>query len=196
MVLNGLGCIQQALSLVPRFFPHTPTERLMSPRVAPAQLHDDARGRTLETLYASGVTALYRLLAATAAERLGLAPRLTPRDRTSFPVEGRDHRDAAPAEHVVPITTGDSREHRPALRHVRRALSVAHQAGLPVLMKPLRGNRRDGKACGSIVHAPMAPWPTPSGPTYRVAARALSRDDNRPTRAETHLPWSPRVPAT
>ena len=50
MVLNGLGFISQALSLVPRFFQHKPTSRLISPRVPPAQLNDDALGRALETL--------------------------------------------------------------------------------------------------------------------------------------------------
>jgi transposase len=51
LVLNGLGCINQALYLVPRFFQNKPTYRLISPRVAPAQLNDDALGRTLDTLY-------------------------------------------------------------------------------------------------------------------------------------------------
>jgi transposase len=45
MVLNGLGCINQALSLVPRFCQHKPTSRLISPRVPPQQLNDDALGR-------------------------------------------------------------------------------------------------------------------------------------------------------
>src|SRR5919106_1112982 len=63
MVLNGLGCINQALYLVPRFFQHKPTSRLMSPRVVPAQRNDDALGRALDTLYDDGVTELYRLLA-------------------------------------------------------------------------------------------------------------------------------------
>jgi hypothetical protein len=71
MVLNGLGCINQPRDLVPRFFQHTPTSRLMAPRVIPAPLTDDALGRALDTLYAYGVTALYRLMAATAAKRLG-----------------------------------------------------------------------------------------------------------------------------
>ena len=44
MVLNGLGCINQALYLVPRFFQHKPTARLIAPRVTPAQLNDDALG--------------------------------------------------------------------------------------------------------------------------------------------------------
>src|SRR5919204_278256 len=75
MVLNGLGFINQALYLVPRFFHNKPTYRLISPRVTPQQLNDDALGRALDTLYAYGVTELYSLLAATAAAHLGLTPR-------------------------------------------------------------------------------------------------------------------------
>ena len=60
MVRNGLGFINQALSLVPRFFQHTPTSRRISPRVIPEQRNDDALGRALDTLYDYGVTELYR----------------------------------------------------------------------------------------------------------------------------------------
>src|SRR6266545_7555972 len=62
MVLNGLGCINQALYLVPRFFQNKPTSRLISPRVTPKQLNDDVLGRALDTLYAVGVTELYSLM--------------------------------------------------------------------------------------------------------------------------------------
>jgi transposase len=71
MVRNGLGCIHQTLDLVPRCFQHKPTARLMAPRVIPAQLNDEALGRALDTLDDDGVTALYSLMAATAATRLG-----------------------------------------------------------------------------------------------------------------------------
>jgi transposase len=93
MVLNGLGCINHALYLVPRFFQNKPTSRLISPRVAPKQLNDDALGRALDTLYAYGVTELYSLIAATAVPRLGLAPRLVHLDSTSFHVDGRYNSD-------------------------------------------------------------------------------------------------------
>ena len=89
LVLKGLRCINQALYLVPRCFHHKPTSRLISPRVAPEERNDDALGRALDTLYDSGVTALYSLIATTAAKRLGLAPRLAPLDRTSVHVDGR-----------------------------------------------------------------------------------------------------------
>jgi transposase len=153
MVLNGLGCINQALYLVPRFFQNTPTNRLISPRVAPEPLHDDALGRALDTLDAYGVTALYSLIAATAATRLDLRPTSRHLDTTRVHVDGRDHRDEPPAEPVVPLTKGDSREHRPDLNHVMLELLVEHQAGIPVLMKPLSGNSRDPQECGQVIQA-------------------------------------------
>ena len=106
MVLNGLGFINQALYLVPRFFQNKPTYRLISPRVAPAQLNDDALGRAFDTLYAAGVTELYSLIAATAAQRLGLAPRFAHLDSTSFHVDGRYNSTQPPDEQVVHITPG------------------------------------------------------------------------------------------
>jgi transposase len=89
MVLNGLGLVNHALYLVPRFFQHKPTSRLIAPRVSPAPLNDDALGRALETLYAYGVTELYSLMAATAAKRWGLAVTLAHLDSTRVHVDGR-----------------------------------------------------------------------------------------------------------
>jgi hypothetical protein len=42
MVRNGLGVIHQALYPVPRFFHKQPPDRLISPRVSPQQLNDEA----------------------------------------------------------------------------------------------------------------------------------------------------------
>ena len=42
MVRKGLGCLNQALYLVPRFFHHQPTYQRIAPRVPPQQLHDAA----------------------------------------------------------------------------------------------------------------------------------------------------------
>jgi transposase len=122
--LNELGCINQALSLVPSVFPNKPTSRLMSPRVTPGPLNDDALGRALDPLNGYGVTELYSLMAATAATRLGLAPRVAHRDRTRVHVGGRDHSDEEPAEPVIHMTRGYSREHRPDRNQVMLELIV------------------------------------------------------------------------
>ena len=69
MVLNGLGFVNQQLSLVPHFLQNKPLSRLMAPGIHARHLNDDTLGRALETLDDFGVTALYRLIAATAAQR-------------------------------------------------------------------------------------------------------------------------------
>ena len=69
MVLNGLGFVNQQLDLVPHFFQNKPTFRLIAPAIHASHLNDDTLGRALDTLYDFGVTALYSLIAATAAQR-------------------------------------------------------------------------------------------------------------------------------
>lgn len=173
MVLNGLGFTNHALYLVPRFFQNKPTSRLIAPRVTPAQLNDDALGRALDTLYASGVTELYSLIAATAAERLGLAPRFAHLDSTSFHVDGRYNSAEEPDAHVIHITRGSSRDQRPDLNQVMLDLIVEHQAGIPVLMKPLSGHSSDAHDFGQIITDHMAQLQITYGTTFLVADSAL-----------------------
>jgi transposase len=197
MGLNGLGVVTQHLSLVSRFFQDKPPARLLAPMVIAANhRHEDALGRAFDTLYASGVTDLYRLMAATAAERLGLAPPCLHLDSTSFPVDGRYNRDTPPDAPVVHMTRGDSRDHRPDLNHVMRDWMVEHQAGSPVLMQPRSGNRRDAPAVGPIVRAHRAQWQTTYGTTSLVADAALDSEDHLQPLAHTQLQWITRVPAT
>ena len=96
MVLNGLGFVNQQLYLVPHFFHNKPISRLIAPGIQARHLHDDTLGRALDTLYASGVTELYSLIAATAAKRLGLAPTFVHLDSTSFHVDGRYNSEEEP----------------------------------------------------------------------------------------------------
>jgi transposase len=196
MVLNGLGFINQALYLVPRFFHNKPTYQLISPRVTPQQLNDDALGRALDTLYAYGVTELYSLLAATAAERLGLAPRVVHLDTTSFHVDGRDNSDEEPEEQVVHITRGYSRDHRPDLNQVMLELMVEHQAGIPLLMKPLSGNSSDTQEFGEAIRLHVHQLQATYGLTYLVADSALYSEANLEKLAQTQMKWITRVPAT
>jgi len=197
MVLNGLGFVNQQLYLVPRFFQDKPTARLLAPLLIEAKhLNDDALGRALDTLYAYDVTALYSLIAATAAERLGLAPRFAHLDSTSFHVDGHYNSGEAPAEQVVHITRGYSRDHRPDLNQVMLELIIEHQAGIPVLMKPLSGHRSDGQAFGQVVSEPIAQLPTTYGTSSLVADSALYSEANLQQFANTQLKWITRVPAT
>jgi transposase len=196
MVLNGLGFINQQLYLVPHFFQNKPISRLIAPGIQASHLHDDTLGRALDTLYETGVTALYSLIAATAARRLGLTPTFSHLDTTSFYVDGRYNSDAPPDDQVVHITPGYSRDHRPDLNQVMLELVVEHQAGIPVLMQPLSGNSHDGTVFGQVVSDHIAQLHTTYGAPYLVADSALYSADNLQKLAETRLKWITRVPAT
>jgi transposase len=196
MVLNGLGFVNQALYLVPQFFHNKPTHPLFSRPISADQLNDDALGRALDTLYAHGVTELYSLIAIHAAERLGLVPRFAHLDSTSFHVDGTYNSDQEPDEKVVHITRGYSRDHRPDLNQVMLELIVEHQAGIPILMKPLNGNSSDVQDFGEIVRTHVSQLQTTYGLTYLVADSALYREDNLNKLAQTPMKWITRVPAT
>jgi transposase len=196
MVLNGLGFVNQQLYLVPRFFHNKPTQRLVAPGIEAAHLNDDALGRALDTLYTYGVTELYSLIAATAAQRLGLAPRFAHLDSTSFHVDGRYNSEEEPDEQVIHVTRGYSRDHRPDLNQVMLELMVEHQAGIPVLMKPLSGNSSDAPEFGHVIKTHIEQLQTTYGLTYLVADSALYSEDNLQKLAATRLKWLTRVPAT
>ena len=196
MVLNGLGFVNQQLYLMPHFFQNKPLSRLIAPGIQASHLNDDTLGRALDTLYASGGTALYSLIAATAAKRLGLAPTFTHLDSTSFHVDGRYNSDEEPEEHVIHITRGYSRDQRPDLNQVMLDLIVEHQAGIPVLMKPLSGNSSDAHDFGQVITDHIAQLQITYGMTFLVADSALYSAENLQKLADTNLKWITRVPAT
>ena len=75
-------------------------------------------------------------------------------------------------------------------------LIVEHQAGIPILMKPLSGNSSDAQDFGEVVRAHIAQLHTTYGPTYLVADSALYSADNLQKLAQTRMKWMTRVPAT
>jgi transposase len=196
MILNGLGFVKQQLSLVPHFLQNKPISRLIAPAIKANHLNDAPLGRALDTLYDFGVTELYSLIAATAAQRLRLTPRFAHLESTSFHVDGRYNSEEPPDDHGVHSTQGYSRDHRPDLNQVMLELLVEHQAGIPVLMQPLSGNSSDAKAFGQVVRDHIPQLHTTYGTTYLVADSALYNADNLHKLAETRLKWITRVPAT
>jgi transposase len=73
---------------------------------------------------------------------------------------------------------------------------VEHQAGIPVLRKPLRGNSSEATDFGGIVSAHIGQLQTSYGTIYLVADRALYSVDTLQKLSGTDMKWSTRVPAT
>jgi len=147
MILNGLGFVNRALYLMPHFFKDKPVERLLGEGITAEQLNDDALGRALDAIYAYGPEPLYGQLAAPSVKRLGLSCAVGHLDRTSVHVDGvyNSSQDDVP-EGVVQLTQGYSRDHRPDLNQVILQLISEHQAGIPLWMETLSGNRNDKKS--------------------------------------------------
>jgi transposase len=196
MVRKGLGCVPHQRYLGPLFFPNNPTQRLIAPGIEAQHLHEETLRRALDTLYAAGVTALYGRMAAMAVPRWGLTPTCAHRDRPSFHVDGRYNSHEEPDEPVMHMTRGYSRDHRPDLNHVLLDLMVEHHAGIPMLMKPLRGHTSDARDFGQVVTEHMRQLQPTSRTTYLVADSALYRAENLQPLADTGTTWITRVPAT
>jgi transposase len=147
-------------------------------------------------LYADDVTALYRLMATTAAHRLGLTPTVAPLDSTSVHVEGRYNSTEEPDARVMHITRGDSRAHRPDLNQVMLDVIVEHQAGIPLLMHPLSGNTSDATDCRQVVTDHVAQLQTTDGTAYLVADSARYHEANLQQLTHTRSTGITRVPAT
>jgi transposase len=159
-------------------------------------LNDDTLGRALDTLYDDGVTALYSLMATTAAQRLSFTPPFAHLDSTSFHVDGRYNNAEEPDAHVIHLTRGYSRDHRPDLNQVMLDLIVEHQAGIPLLMQPRSGNTSDAIDFSHVVTEHIAQLHTTYGTAYLVADSALDHEENLQQLAHTRSKWITRVPAT
>lgn len=196
MVLNGLGFVNQRLYLFPAFFETKPTERLLGPGILPEHLNDDSLGRALDRLYEAGVTELFRDLAAHAAARLGLRPRMGHLDATSFHVDGTYNSEEEPEEGIIHVRQGYSRDHRPELNQVVLDLMVEHQAGLPLLMQPLSGNASDQASFPELIKEHLAHLQMAHGLDYVVADCALYSAEHIRELARSGTKFITRVPET
>jgi transposase len=169
MVLNGLCFVNQRLYLIAHFFENKPTARLVGPGITASHLNDDVLGRALDTLYAHDVTAPYRQVAHQAAQRLRLDGQYVHLDSSSFHVDGRYNSDEPPAEGVIHITRGYSRDHRPDLNQVVLDLICEQQAGIPLLMEPVSGNSNDKSDFRRVVQTHVAQLQHDHTPSYLVA---------------------------
>src|SRR3990167_7729789 len=76
MVLNGLGFINTALSMTPRFFYDKPLDLLLGDGIKAEQLNDDCLGRCLDKIAAYGPTKWYSEIKMSVVTKAGLLSRM------------------------------------------------------------------------------------------------------------------------
>lgn len=72
MILNGLGFVNRALYLMPRFFKNKLVERLPGDGITAEHLNDDVLGRALDALHAYGPETAVRSIGGASGQALGV----------------------------------------------------------------------------------------------------------------------------
>ena len=197
LVLNGLGFTQRTLYMVSSFFEGKPVELLLGEEFTASQLNDSVLGRALDDLHAYGCTKLFSQLTPLVCERLGLTPRFVHMDSTDFHLDGHYNADHPPEEdsHLLYLTKGYSRDHRPDLNQVVLNLITDNQAGIPLHMEALDGNSSDKTSFRETIATYVGQLQTLTGFTYLVTDSAGYTQETIAAYSEQCY-WISRVPET
>jgi transposase len=200
MILNGLGCNNRQLYLVPQYFENKPVEHLLGKGISADMLNDDCLGRTLDWIWEHDVTTLFAGLAFQARQRFGIKAQNLHIDTTSFSVSG----DYATEEEGTPvpiaITYGYSRDHREDLKQWMLALATTHDGDIPIFLRPLDGNSSDKEHLRAAVKEVMAQLREhlPEEHEQRIAVFDSGgySEANMKSYNEANIWWISRVPET
>jgi transposase len=148
MIICGLGFTQSPIYLSHHFFENKALAVLFGKGVKHEHFNDDALGRTLDAIYAYGVTELFAEIANEIAQEFMPATKrqILHLDTTSLKLSG-DYDVNAECEEDKnqpprPMH-GHSKDHRPDLKQVMLSLTVTGPANLPLWIEGLNGNSQD-----------------------------------------------------
>jgi len=144
MLLNGLGFVNTALYMTPKFFHDKPLSLLLGEGVTAEQLNDDCLGRCLDKIATYGTTKWYSEVALEVVKRSGLLSGLSRLDSTTLTLYG-EYEGFSDEVSPKPLW-GYSKDHRPDLKQVTLQCVSMGKAGLPIWMEALDGNSSDKKS--------------------------------------------------
>lgn len=144
MILNGLGFVNTALYMTPRFFHDKPVSVLLGEGVTAQQLNDDSLGRCLDKIAKYGTTKWYSEIALCVAQKADLLSRSAHIDSTTLSLYGQY--DALTEQCSPKPLLGYSKDHRPDLKQVTLQCVLLGKSALPIWMEALDGNSSDKKS--------------------------------------------------
>jgi transposase len=199
MILNGLGFANQALYLIPTFLENKPVERLINPGVIAEFFNDDALGNGLDIIAEFDPTKFF----ANIAFPIGMARRYRKRfarlDSTNFSLEGKylGFGDSEEAPHLIKITHGHSKQHRPDLKQVVLSMMNSGDAGFPYWAEALSGNASDKKTFHeTIVRVQQFQKELGDSEPFCWAADSALYSKEHLLKKGTSFPWITRAPET
>jgi transposase len=196
LIINGLGFSQRTLYMVSSFFEDKPIELLLGSGIKASQLNDTVLGRALDAIHAYGCTELYAHLVPDMCKILGLDGKVAHMDSTDFHVDGvYNSKQSEVDEHLIRLTQGYSRDHRPDLNQVVLNLIVENQAGIVLHMQGLDGNTSDKTAFHDTIKAHIKQLQNVHDLDYIVMDSA-GYTQNSLRECGTQIKWISRVPET
>jgi len=148
MILNGLGFVNQAMYLTPKFFEDKPVDKLISPYLKAEHLNDDCLGRCLDSIYDYGCVAFYNKVVGRALQYMDVDTSLASMDMTNLTLYGQYKTQL---DEDVEITNGPAKDHRYDLNLISLMLISLHQSKIPVMMQPLSGNASETDCYQEII---------------------------------------------
>lgn len=191
MILNALGFSSRALYLMPDYLRNKPIDLLIAPGLSADDFNDDTLGRSLDDLYASGVTELFAKIASKALTVYGIRHQFVHLDSSSFHLHG-EYEGETDAQ-AIHITHGYSRDHRPDLKQVVAQIITSHKSALPVWLEVLSGNSSDKNSFPESVSAYCQHLGEAEKPCFVMDSAGYSADN---LEAMKDVLWLTRVPET
>lgn len=192
MVLNALGFSSRAMYLMPDYLRNKPIELLIAPGLSAEDFNDDTLGRSLDDLYAAGVTELFAKIASQALKVHGIRHQFVHLDSSSFHLHG-EYESGDPDTQAISITHGYSRDHRPDLKQVVAQLITSHKSALPVWLEVLSGNSSDKDSFPKSVAAYCKHLGEAEKPCFVMDSAGYSADNLKTMK---DVLWLTRVPET
>jgi transposase len=148
MIICGLGFTQSPIYLCHHFFENKALSVLFGEGVKHEHFNDDALGRTLDAIYAYGVTELFAEIANEIAQEFMpvIKRQRVHLDTTSLKLSGNydvNTEDEGDKKQPSRPMHGHSKDHRPDLKQVMLSLTVTGPANLPLWIEGLNGNSQD-----------------------------------------------------
>lgn len=192
MVLNALGFSSRALYLMPDFLHNKPVDLLIGAELSAEDFNDDSLGRSLETLYAKGVTEVFAKVAERALRVYQIEHRFVHLDSSSFHLHGQ-YEIEEPDKEAITITEGYSRDHRPDLKQVVVQLITSQSSALPVWLEVLSGNSSDKESFAPSVEAYCKQLGDSEKPYFVMDSAGYAADNLKTLK---NMRWLMRVPET
>ena len=197
MVLNGLGLTGRAMYLTPEFYESKPVDLLIGKGIEASDLNSDSLGKALDQLHEVGITEVFASISVHALRQYGIDVRFAHLDTTALSLQGEydvEQGEVSDEEHVITITYGHSKDHRPDLKQAILGMICANQTSIPIYLSAISGNTSDKTSLPEIASVYLEQFGEDEDTPIVVADSALYSADTIKTLSDNQ--WVSRVPAT